>query len=145
MAMQTRSKFNVSKDTSRRTYDGIVFDSEMEMKYYRDVVLPKYNSGEIVKYDMQVPYELVPKFKKDGKTVRSIVYKADFYIEYVDGRAEVIDIKGMADSVAKLKRKLFYYKYPDVNYIWITYVKKFGGWVLYDDVQKLRRQEKKNK
>lgn len=145
MAMQTRSKFNVSKDTSRRTYDGIVFDSEMEMKYYRDVVLPKYNSGEIVKYDMQVPYELVPKFKKDGKTVRSIVYKADFYIEYADGRAEVIDIKGMADSVAKLKRKLFYYKYPDVNYVWITYVKKFGGWVLYDDVQKLRRQEKKNK
>ena len=36
-----KSKFNVEKDIAKRTYDGIVFDSVMEMKYYRDVVCPK--------------------------------------------------------------------------------------------------------
>ena len=40
------SKFNVSKDKTRRTFAGIIFDSELEMKYYRDFVLPKIESGE---------------------------------------------------------------------------------------------------
>lgn len=48
-----RSKFNVSDNKDKRTYDGIVFDSELEMKYYRDVVCPKFNSGEIVKFELQ--------------------------------------------------------------------------------------------
>lgn len=36
-----RTKFNVDKDKAKRTCEGIVFDSVMEMKYYRDVVLPQ--------------------------------------------------------------------------------------------------------
>lgn len=143
--IQNRSKYNVSKNTNKRTYNGIVFDSEMEMKYYRDVILPKYKSGEIIEYKRQVPYELVPKFKKSNETVRAVVYRADFLVKYNNESEVVIDVKGMADSVAKLKRKLFYYKYPNVNYIWITYVKKYGGWILYDELQKLRRKEKSQK
>ena len=48
-----RSKYNVSSNKAKRSYDGIVFASELEMKYYRDVVLPAYNAGEIVKYELQ--------------------------------------------------------------------------------------------
>ena len=33
-----RSKFNVDKDKEKRTYNNIVFDSQLEMKYYRDVL-----------------------------------------------------------------------------------------------------------
>lgn len=140
------SKFNVSKDTSKRTYDGIVFDSAMEMKFYRDIVLPGVADGSIIEYQLQKPYELQPKFKHDGKTILPIKYVADFWIKYADGREEVIDIKGFADATALLKRKLFYYVYPDVDYKWLTYNMKWAGgngWIDYDELQKKRRDSKK--
>lgn len=132
-------------DTQKRTHNGIVFDSAMEMKFYRDVVLPRVESGEIINYELQKSYELQPKFTHDGKTVRAITYVADFYIEYHDGRIEVIDTKGAADSVAKCKRKLFWYVYPDIDYKWITYVKKYGGWIDWDLARKMRIEDKKKK
>ena len=51
----------------------------------------------------------------------------------------------MPDSVAKIKRKMFWYKYPGMDYQWITYVKKFGGWLDYETVKSLRKEEKRNK
>ena len=140
-----RTKFNVDKDTEKRTYDGIVFDSVMEMKYYRDVLLPLVESGDVVEYELQKPYELQPKFSHDGKTVRPITYVADFFMVYKDGSELVVDTKGCPDSTALLKRKLFWYHYPDVHYEWITYVKKFGGWISYDECKRLRHEAKKLK
>lgn len=139
----SRTKFNVDKDKAKRTCNGIVFDSIMEMKYYRDVVLPGVESGHIKYYELQKPYELQPKFVHDGKNVHPIKYIADFYIEYADGRTEVIDTKGMPDTTAIIKRKLFWYVYPDVTYKWVTWVKKFGGWLDYDECKKLRKNEKR--
>lgn len=138
-----RSKFNVSKDAAKRTYDGIVFDSELEMKYYRDVICPGVGSGEISNYELQKEYILQPNFRHEGKTVHSISYVADFYVEYSDGRCEVIDTKGCPDSTARLKRKMFWYIHPEVNYRWITYVKKWGGWIDYDIANKLRKENKR--
>lgn len=138
----TRTKFNVDKNDDKRTYAGIVFDSALEMKYYRDVLCPLVESGDVVEYELQKPYELQPKFKHNGITVRAIVYVADFYIKYKDGHVEVIDIKGCPDTTAVLKRKLFWYRYPDVDYKWVAYAKKYGGWGDYDDYKKRRRDEK---
>lgn len=138
-----RSKFNVDKDVSKRTYNDITFDSILEMKYYRDVLCPAVESGQIIKYELQKPYELQPKFTHDNRTVQPIKYVADFYIVYADGREEVIDTKGCPDTTAILKRKMFWYHYPDVNYKWITYIKKYGGWIDYDDYKRLKKQEKK--
>jgi hypothetical protein len=138
-----RTKFNVDKDKSKRTYDGIVFDSVLEMKYYRDVLCPAVESGDVVSYELQKPYELQPKFRHDGKSVQSIKYVADFFIVYKDGHEEVIDTKGCPDSVAILKRKLFWFRYPDVDYKWVTWVKKFGGWIEYDEYKRLKRDEKR--
>ena len=115
------------------------------MKYYRDVLCPLVESGEVISYELQKPYELQPKFVHDGKTVLPIKYVADFVVTYKNGVTEVIDTKGMPDSVAILKRKLFWYCYPDITYKWITYVKKFGGWIDYDECKKLRNAEKKRK
>ena len=140
-----RSKFNVDDDITKRTFDNITFDSIMEMKYYRDVLCPAKESGEVIEIELQKPYELQPKFSHDGKSVQPIKYVADFFVVYADGHEEVVDIKGMPDSVAILKRKLFWYRYPEVDYRWITYVKKFGGWQSYDKVKQLRREEKKRK
>lgn len=135
-----RSKYNVSSNKSRRTYNGIVFDSEMEMKYYRDVILPKSASGEITAYELQKKFELQPKFKNNGKTIRAIDYVADFYIVYKDGVAEVIDVKGMPDKVAQLKRKMFLYKYPEQKYTWVTYVNRQIGWIEYEKAQKMKKR-----
>ena len=140
-----RTKFNVDKNTEKRTYNGIVFDSILEMKYYRDVLLPKVESGEIINYVLQKPYELQPKFVHNGKTIRPIQYVADFYIAYKDGSEEVIDTKGYGDQVAILKRKIFWYHYPDVDYKWVTYVKKYGGWIDYEEYKKLKKIDKAKK
>lgn len=139
----SRTKFNVDRDCSDRTHNGITFDSKVEMWYYRDVVLPGVESGNIAKYELQKSYVLQPKFVHNGSMVREIVYVADFYIQYSDGHEEVIDIKGFPDSVAKLKRKLFWYVYPEITYKWLSYVKKYDGWIEYDERARLKRAEKK--
>lgn len=140
-----RTKYNVAKDISNRTYKGIVYDSAMEMRYFRDVIEPLVASGYIKHYERQKKYVLQDSFKHNNNTILAIVYVADYYIEYENGYKEVIDIKGMPDSVAKLKRKLFWSKYPDIEYKWITYNKSHGGWVDYDELQKTRRIEKRAK
>lgn len=137
-----RSKFNVGKDKTDRTYNGIVFDSVVEMKYYRDVILPKTQSGEITYFERQKRYELQPSYVYQGKKIRPIDYKADFYIEYKNGNIVVIDIKGCPDSVAKLKRKMFSYKYPSIDYRWVGYSKISGGWKTYEEIEAGRKQRK---
>lgn len=139
-----RSKFNVNTNIQQRTYNGIVFDSKLEMNYYRDVLCPLEKSGDIVVCELQKPYELQPKFIHDNKTVQPIKYVADFFVRYKDGREEVIDTKGYPDQTALLKRKLFWFHYPTVTYKWITWVKKFGGWIDYEEYKRLKREEKKS-
>ena len=145
MIIIARTKFNVDKDTSKRTYDGIIFDSILEMKYYRDVLCPLVESGDVVRFELQKPYELQPKFKHDDKNVHPITYVADFFIVYKDGTEVVIDTKGCPDSVANIKRKLFWYKFPDVDYRWMTYSLKDGGWCSYEYVKKQRAIRRKAK
>ena len=139
----SRTKFNVDKDTEKRTCDGIVFDSVLEMRYYRDVLCPLRESGDIVLCELQKSYELQPSFIHDGKTVRAITYVADFFVRYKDGHEEVIDTKGMPDSVAKLKRKMFWFRYPDVIYRWVSYSKIDGGWCDYDFLKQQRAARKR--
>lgn len=139
------SKYNVSYNTARRTFDGIVYDSELEMKFMRDYVTPKLQSGEIIKVERQIEYELQPSFRREGKLIRAIKYVADFVVTYADGHEIVIDIKGMADPKALIKRKMFWYLHPEIDFQWIVYAKKFGGWIEYDECNKLRREEKRRK
>jgi len=143
--MAKASKFNVSTDLRKRTYNGIVFDSRLEMLYYRDILCPLEKSGDIVYCELQKPYELQPKFVHDNKTVQAIKYVADFFVRYKDGHEEVIDTKGYPDSTALLKRKLFWYHYPDVIYRWICYSKIDGGWCDYEYVKKQRANRKREK
>ena len=143
--MATRSKFNVSSDASKRTYDGIIFDSQLEMRYYKEVLLPQVESGEVINYELQKPYELQPKFRHEGKVVQPIKYVADFFIVYKDGHEEVIDTKGCPDNVALMKRKMFWYHYPDVEYRWMCFSKIDGGWCDYEYVKKQRTERKRNK
>jgi len=142
---EERSKFNVDGDKQKRTHNGIIFDSAMEMKYYRDVVLPQVESGGIRSFELQKAYELQPKFTYGNRTVLPIVYVADFYIEYSDGRQEVVEVKGCPDSLALTKRKMFWYVYPNITYTWVCFSKVDGGWCDYEYVKAARSRRRKEK
>ena len=133
------------KGKQNRTYNSICFDSELEMRYYRDVICVGLKDGTIKDCQLQVKYELQPKFKYLGENILAINYVADFVITYKDGHVEVHDTKGLPDATAKLKKKLFHYKYPEVIYKWIGYSKIDGGYLEYKDIEKARKLRKKAK
>jgi|YelNatPoosite2B6_FD_2.fasta_scaffold00009_202 hypothetical protein len=137
-----RSKFNVSAKTEKRTVNDILFDSELEAKYYRDYVLPLMETGEIIKYEIQPRYLLQEAFRHDGKQYRKIEYVADFLVEYKDGQEVIVDIKGMATETAKLKKKWFLKLYPNKKLQWINFSKIDGGWVEIDVINANRKKRK---
>lgn len=140
-----QTKYKVNKDTSKRTCNGIVFDSELEMRYYRDVVLEGVKNGTIAEYEMQKVYILQPKFQHEGKSILPIKYVCDFWVKYSDGHEEVIDTKGFADQKAPIKRKMFWYTFPDLTLRWIAYSKMDGGWIDYEELKKKRAERRKKK
>lgn len=140
-----RTKYNVSKDKSRRTYEQIIFDSETEMTYYRDWILPRIESGEIIKCDRQVKYVLQPAFELNGKKYCDVSYISDFDITYADGRFEVIDVKGMVKPMDNLHKKMFLYHYPTLKLVWIGKSLIDGGYVPIEVINKGRKERKKIK
>src|SRR5690606_21122353 len=94
-------------------------------------------------FQVQPIYELIPKLGRQRKTE----YIADFALYFERKLIEVTDVKGMATASAKLKAKLFRYKYPDVQLRWICKAPKYTGkeWIEYDDLKKVRRERKKAK
>lgn len=98
----------VSKYHAKKTVvDGIEFDSAKEAKRYaklRDMA----EAGEIQDLRLQVPFELLPSFERDGVKYRGMKYIADF-VYYRDGKRVVEDCKGMKTAEYKLKKKLMAY------------------------------------
>lgn len=70
---------------------------------------------------------------------------ADFVITYTNGKILVVDTKGLPDAIAKLKKKLMDYCYPNLDYIWVGYSKQDGGWLEFSELEKKRKERKKNK
>ena len=100
------SKYRAKKEV----VDGITFASRKEAKRYRELKL-LLAAGEIHNLRMQVPYELIPHQKIDGKVVElACKYYADFVYEY-KGSLVVEDVKGVKTPAYTIKRKLMLYKY----------------------------------
>lgn len=132
-----RSKYNANKVTINE----ITFDSQLEADYYL-YLLEKLKNNQIKGFRLQPSFELLPSFKKNGKTHRNITYKADFEIEHLDGKLEIVDTKGMITPDFSIKRKLFEYKY-DLKLSIVKYVVSMGGWIEYDEWKKISTQRKK--
>lgn len=130
------SKYNAKKVE----YKGIVFDSKVECEYYQ-YLEKKMNGVTYNRIEIQPRYELIPKFGDQRKTE----YIADFSLYLDNDLIEVIDVKGMATTTAKLKAKLFRYKYPEVKLTWICKAPKYTGleWIEYDELIKVRRKRKR--
>lgn len=103
------SKYNNTKTQ----VDMYVFDSAKEAKRYKELVLLE-RAGEIQNLELQPRFLLQEGFKKNNKKWRKLEYVADFkYIE--NGKTIVEDVKGFETKEFKIKRKLFEYKYPDLE------------------------------
>jgi hypothetical protein len=100
--------------------DGITFDSKLEAKRWKELkVLQQAN--KITNLRRQVKFNLQPSYKKNGKTIKSINYIADFYYYDLKKRKYIVeDTKGFKTDVYKLKKKIFEYKYPELEITEIT-------------------------
>jgi len=119
---QTKSKAKPKAKPKRKnkygnkktTIDGIEFDSKKEAEYYLKLKQQKAD-GEISHFGLQPEYELQPRFHKNGKTYRPIKYIADFIIKNNDGTYEIVDIKGVETKDFKIKKKMFEFKFPELE------------------------------
>jgi len=109
----------------RTVIDGIQFDSKMEAEYYRQLMLLQ-RAGAITDLELQPRFTLLDSFTKNGKKVQGIVYRADFKYKE-DGKTVVVDVKGMRTKKFNIKKKLFDYRYPDLELKLVT--KENGRWV----------------
>lgn len=142
------SKFHVDlseKGKLKRTYKGIQYDSELELKFFKEVVEVGLENGTIKNCERQVKYELQPKCKYKGENILAIKYVADYVLIYADDSEIVWDVKGQADATAKIKKKMFHFRYPDIDYRWIGYSAKDGGWLEYSIIEKARAKRNKEK
>ena len=95
--------------------DDIQFDSKLEAKRYNELKLLE-KSGKIKELQLQPSFELIPSFKKNGKTFRKAIYKADFsYIDTETGETIIEDTKGYVTGLYKLKKKIFEYKFQNLT------------------------------
>lgn len=89
--------------------DGIKFDSKHEATRYVEL---KYMErvGLIRDLQLQVPFELIPAQRENGKVVeRAVKYIADFVYYDKDGNIVVEDAKGIKTDSYKLKKKMLLY------------------------------------
>ena len=109
-----RPKYTKYKNT-KVTIDGFEFDSILEGRRYQELKLLE-KTGEIKDLKLQPEYELIPSFKKNKKTYRKTIYRADFsYFDNRLGKTIVEDTKGFKTDLYMLKKKLFEYKYQDLE------------------------------
>ena len=143
MPIPKRSKYNIGQGKGQEiTIDGYVFDSRMEASYYVNVLLPKVIKGIVKSFSVHPKYILQDKFVKNGQTYRAITYEADFEEVYAD-HTVIVDVKGMETQQGLMRRKMFNYRYRDKELLWIAYSARFGGWVEYDQLKKMKKEAKK--
>ncbi|KKL28152.1 hypothetical protein LCGC14_2377980, partial [marine sediment metagenome] len=96
------------------TIDNIKLQSSAEGARYLVLKL-RLKAGLIKNLELQPKFVLQESFKKNGKTERSITYKADF--RYIDenGNTVIEDVKGCRTEVFNIKLKLFERRYPDLT------------------------------
>ena len=101
--------------------DGIEFDSQLEANRYCQLKILE-RIGDIKDLRTQAEFVIQPSYKKNNKTMRAIKYIADFvYYDLKKGKTIIEDTKGFRNEVYKLKKKIFEYKYPDLE---ITEIRK---------------------
>ena len=108
-----KTKYNSKKVV----IDNINFTSKLEARFY------VFLKDLVENLELQIPFELQPKYKLGKKSIRPISYVTDFRFIF-NGRGYVIDSKGMETPVYKIKYKMLMYKYPTLNFYAVLSIKK---------------------
>lgn len=91
-------------------FNGMRFDSKKEFTRWKELCLLE-KAGVILDLRRQVPFELIPAQRRNGKTVeRAVRYIADFVYK-LDGEEIVEDVKGVRTKEYILKRKLMLWEF----------------------------------
>lgn len=104
--------------------DGHIFPSDKEAEIYQEY---KFDPNiEII--SLQPRFILLPSFKRNGKTIRQISYKADFHIKEL-GVEWIVEVKSKGSLMANsksypIRRKLFLSKFPELRFREIIFDKK---------------------
>lgn len=109
--MIRNGKYNATKTFMK----GINFDSKKEAQYYL-YLLSEQQAGRIKEVKLQPTFILQPSFKREGKTIRAIIYKADFEVLDTAGHTYYIDTKGYKTKEYELKKKMLFYQYPEIDF-----------------------------
>ena len=131
-------------------YNGIKWDSKDEMLYYQ-YLQALQAQGIVTDFARQVKIELIPALTTfDGSKQRPICYIADFWVQYSSGYQSYVEVKGWANVLDLIKRKLFNYwnskQEKPVPLQWVSYSKKWGGetgFCDYDYIMRMRKEGKK--
>lgn len=95
--------------------DGEEFDSQLEANRWYELKLLQ-RAKQIKDLRRQIRFELQPSYKKNGKTIQSINYIADFVYYDINKKKFIVeDTKGYKTETYKLKKKIFEYKYTELE------------------------------
>ena len=110
---------NYNKYHAQKTeIDGITFDSKKEADRY--AILKILERGKLIhSLELQKKFLLLPSVEnKYGRKERAVYYVADFYYYDVEkGHFVAEDVKGMRTAAYNLKRKLFVWNNPTIEFI----------------------------
>ena|SRR3990167_4461213 len=104
-----RNKYGAIKS---KCWSGHIHDSKAEQRYCDQLYLLKKN-GDILNYEIQVPYQMIVSGKKITK------YIVDFLVFMKDGKLEAREVKSKITKTAtwNIKRKLFEALYPEIKHV----------------------------
>src|SRR4030042_720463 len=120
--VKTINKELVAKQKKRRVagntveIDGHIFRSGKEAEIYQEYKIDP--NVEII--SLQPRFFLMPSFKRNGKTIRGVSYKADFHIRDC-GIEWIVEVKSIGSILANsksypIRKKLFLFKHPDLRF-----------------------------
>lgn len=108
-------KRNCKYGNRKVVVDGHKFDSKLEGKRYKELKLMQ-ELGLIKNLKLHPEFILIPPFKKNGRSYRKTSYFADFsYFSVKENKTIIEDTKGFKTDIYKLKKKLFEYRYKDME------------------------------
>lgn len=105
------------------------FDSSGERDFYLGVIVPKMQSGEIVRFIGHPRFELFKPDEYCGIKLSAVRYTADFRLDYADGSVEIVEIK--SKFVRKMQRD-----YALRRRLFIEKIAKPNGWSFVEVITK---------